>query len=55
MQQITWSSLIDATKPYRSKIIVAQIVAFFAVIFAILIAEIIVSKVYFALEDKKPA
>ncbi len=29
------------------------VVAFFAVVFAILIAETIVSKIYFALEDKK--
>ena len=52
MQQITWSSLIDATKPYRSKIIVAQIVAFFAVLvslpipllFPLLIDQIILNK-----------
>jgi len=30
------------------------IVAFFALIFGILIAEFIVSKIYFSLEDKKP-
>jgi len=29
------------------------IVAFFAVIFAIIIAEVIVGKIYFALEDKR--
>jgi len=52
MQQITWSSLIKATKPYRSKIIVAQIIAFFAVLvslpipllFPLLIDQIILEK-----------
>ena len=52
MQQITWSSLLDATKPYRSKIILAQFVAFFAVLvslpipllFPLLIDQIILNK-----------
>ena len=52
MQQITWSSLIDATKPYRSKIILAQFVAFFAVLvslpipllFPLLIDQVILNK-----------
>lgn len=31
------------------------VVAFFAVVFTILIAEVIVSKIYFALDDKQDA
>ncbi len=43
---LMFGSKVQFTGPFHG------IVAFFAVIFAILIAEIIVSKVYFALEDK---
>ncbi len=52
MQQITWSALLDETKPYRSKIIIAQFVALLAVIvslpipllFPLLIDQIILEK-----------
>ncbi len=52
MQQITWSSLIEATKPFRAKIILAQFVAFFAVLvslpipllFPLLIDQVILNK-----------
>ena len=52
MQQITWSALLNETKPYRSKIIMAQFIALFAVIvslpipllFPLLIDQIILDK-----------
>lgn len=52
MQQITWSALFNETRPYRSKIIIAQFIALLAVIvslpipllFPLLIDEIILEK-----------
>ena len=52
MQQITWSALLNETKPYRSKIIIAQFVALFAVLvslpipllFPLLIDQVILNK-----------
>ena len=52
MQQITWSSLIEATKPFRTKIVIAQFVALFAVLvslpvpllFPLLIDQVILDK-----------
>ena len=52
MQQITWSALLNETKPYRSKIVIAQVVALFAVLvslpipllFPLLIDQIILDK-----------
>jgi len=52
MQQITWSSLIEATRPYRTKIVVAQFVALLAVLvslpipllFPLLIDQVILDK-----------
>jgi ATP-binding cassette subfamily C protein len=52
MQQITWQALLNETKPYRSKIAIAQLVALFAVLvslpipllFPLLIDQIILEK-----------
>ncbi len=52
MQQITWTALLNETKPFRSKIIIAQLVALLAVIvslpipllFPLLIDQIILNK-----------
>jgi len=52
MEQITWKALFDETKPYRTKIIVAQFVALIAVVvslpipllFPLLIDQIILQK-----------
>ncbi len=52
MQQITWKSLLQQSKPYRSKIILAQIIALFAVMvslpvplmFPLLIDQVILEK-----------
>jgi len=52
MEQITWKALLDETKPYRTKIIVAQFVALIAVVvslpipllFPLLIDQIILQK-----------
>lgn len=45
---LTFGSAISFSGPFNG------VVAFFALIFAILIAELIVSKIYFSLEDKVP-
>ncbi|MEN8147804.1 MAG: ABC transporter ATP-binding protein [Campylobacterota bacterium] len=52
MQQITWSALLDETRPYRTKVVIAQFVALFAVLvslpipllFPLLIDQIILDK-----------
>jgi len=52
MQQITWSALLNETKPYRSKIVIAQFVALLAVLvslpipllFPLLIDQVILEK-----------
>jgi ABC-type bacteriocin/lantibiotic exporter with double-glycine peptidase domain len=52
MKQITWSALLYETKPYRSKIIIAQFIALLAVIvslpipllFPLLIDQVILDK-----------
>ena len=52
MQQITWSALLSETKPYRSKIIIAQFIALFAVLvslpipllFPLLIDQVVLEK-----------